>query len=57
MIFLVAGLGGVLKSPGTLEQVFLRRDVRFTQQDVGLHIRHPLERNQLVGSAALTAQG
>ena len=56
MIFLVACLERVLKGPGSLEQVFLRSHVRCAQQDVGLHIRHRLERNQLVGSAALTAR-
>ena len=38
MISLVAGLEGVLKRPGSLEQQFLRRTGGGAQQDVGLHI-------------------
>ena len=53
---LVAGLDRVLKSPGSLKQVFLWSHVRCTQQGIGLHIRLRLERNQLVVSVALTAK-
>ena len=58
MSLLVAGLERVLKRPYPLKQRFLQVwvIVRCTQQDVGLHKRYFPERNQLVGSAAFTAQ-
>ena len=40
MTLLVAGLEGVLKSPGSLEQHFPWGNVGCTQQDVNLQIRH-----------------
>ena len=56
MIILVACLEGVLKCQDSLEQHLLQGIVCCTQQDLGLHIRHCPERNQLVGLVAFTAQ-